>query len=191
MNKKGFTLVELLVVITILAVLWTIAFLSLSWYNRDAKNTKVESDLRNIAGALEVVRTRKDVRIVEAVANAGSWNTIAGTLSINDGNAISWSWVIYTVGNMNFKVIEQNGAEFKDPNSFDGQQEYIYAAVTMNWFSRYQLAGQIIENDLKVAQLKWIYSAINPLVDVPSLISSRANDVPLEDREVFTGDLYQ
>jgi len=34
MNKKAFTLVELIVVITILAILWTIAFISLQGYSR-------------------------------------------------------------------------------------------------------------------------------------------------------------
>jgi len=39
-KKGGFTLVELIVVITILAILWTIAFISLQWYSRDARDSK-------------------------------------------------------------------------------------------------------------------------------------------------------
>lgn len=39
-NIKAFTLVELIVVITILAILWTIAFISLQWYTRDARSLK-------------------------------------------------------------------------------------------------------------------------------------------------------
>jgi prepilin-type N-terminal cleavage/methylation domain-containing protein len=44
-KKQAFTLVELIVVITILAILGTIAFISLQGYSQDAKNSKVTSDL--------------------------------------------------------------------------------------------------------------------------------------------------
>jgi prepilin-type N-terminal cleavage/methylation domain-containing protein len=47
-QKKAFTLVELIVVITILAILGTIAFISLQGNTQDAKNTKVVSDVANI-----------------------------------------------------------------------------------------------------------------------------------------------
>jgi prepilin-type N-terminal cleavage/methylation domain-containing protein len=44
----AFTLVELIVVITILAILWTIAFLSFQWYNRSARDSVRTSDIKNI-----------------------------------------------------------------------------------------------------------------------------------------------
>ena len=47
-NQKAFTLVELIVVITILVILWTIAFISLQWYSRDTRNSVRLSDLSNI-----------------------------------------------------------------------------------------------------------------------------------------------
>ncbi len=50
--KKWFTLVELIVVITILAILWTIAFISLQWYSLDARNSTRIADLNNIKKAL-------------------------------------------------------------------------------------------------------------------------------------------
>ena len=61
MYKKWFTLVELIVVITILAILWTIAFTSLQWYARDARDTKRISDVWNIKKSLEnfVLQTGK------------------------------------------------------------------------------------------------------------------------------------
>ena len=52
-KKKGFTLVELIVVITILAILWTIAFISLQWYSENARDTKRVADVNNIKKALE------------------------------------------------------------------------------------------------------------------------------------------
>ncbi|MFB0965520.1 MAG: prepilin-type N-terminal cleavage/methylation domain-containing protein [Patescibacteria group bacterium] len=44
----GFTLVELIVVITILAVLATIGFLALSGYSQDAKNSAISTNVRSI-----------------------------------------------------------------------------------------------------------------------------------------------
>ena len=53
-TKKAFTLVELIVVITILAILGTIAFISLQGYSADARNSKRTSDLGNIQSAISL-----------------------------------------------------------------------------------------------------------------------------------------
>ena len=53
-QKQAFTLVELIVVITILAILWTIAFLSLQWYSAQARDSKRMSDINNIKTSLEL-----------------------------------------------------------------------------------------------------------------------------------------
>ncbi len=47
-TPKAFTLVELIVVITILAILWTIAFISFQWYTQDARDGVRISDMNNI-----------------------------------------------------------------------------------------------------------------------------------------------
>ncbi len=55
-NNKPFwfTLVELIVVITILVILWTIAFTSLWWYSSSARDSSRVSDLTNLSKALEI-----------------------------------------------------------------------------------------------------------------------------------------
>ena len=53
-QKQAFTLVELIVVITILAILWTIAFISLQWYSKDARDGVRISDVSNMKTALEL-----------------------------------------------------------------------------------------------------------------------------------------
>ncbi|MDD2892132.1 MAG: fibronectin type III domain-containing protein [Candidatus Gracilibacteria bacterium] len=55
-SKKihGFTLVELIVVITILVILGTIAFLSLSGYSGSARDSSRVSDLANLSRGLEI-----------------------------------------------------------------------------------------------------------------------------------------
>jgi prepilin-type N-terminal cleavage/methylation domain-containing protein len=53
-TKSAFTLVELIVVITILAILGTIAFISLQGYSADARNSKRTSDIGNIQSAMSL-----------------------------------------------------------------------------------------------------------------------------------------
>jgi prepilin-type N-terminal cleavage/methylation domain-containing protein len=54
MPKKWFTLVELIVVITILAILGTIAFISLQWYSANARDSRRLADVWNIKKWLEL-----------------------------------------------------------------------------------------------------------------------------------------
>lgn len=48
----GFTLVELIVVITILAILATIGFLALSGYSQDAKDSAIKANVRSVQTAI-------------------------------------------------------------------------------------------------------------------------------------------
>ena len=47
-NKRAFTLSELVVVVTILLILWSIAMLSIQWYSSNARDTVRLIDLWNI-----------------------------------------------------------------------------------------------------------------------------------------------
>ena len=55
-KKKGFTLIELIVVITIIVVVSTIAMISYASTNKRARDSKRVSDLQKIAIALEMAR---------------------------------------------------------------------------------------------------------------------------------------
>ncbi len=52
-DQKGFTLVELLVVVAIIAILAAIAIPQFSEYRKKAYNSAAESDLRNFKTAME------------------------------------------------------------------------------------------------------------------------------------------
>ena len=54
LDKKAFTLVELIVVITILAILWTIAFISLTAYSAQSRDSVRISDLDRMKTVLEL-----------------------------------------------------------------------------------------------------------------------------------------
>ena len=76
--KTWFTLVELIVVISILAILWTIAFLSFSWYSSKSRDSVRISDIANISKWLEL------------------YNVVAWTYPLPD-NSTTFTWSTWSV----------------------------------------------------------------------------------------------
>lgn len=75
---KWFTLVELIVVITILAILWTVAYLSFWWYSKDARDTTRSSDMKLIEDSIVLSLTKRWV--VPEPTNAVNITYSGGTL---------------------------------------------------------------------------------------------------------------
>ena len=82
-DTQAFTLVELIVVITILAILWTIAFISLQWYSANARDSVRIANLTNMDKWLGILQA-KDWTLPEP-----EWNTTQITLS---GSTIMTQW---------------------------------------------------------------------------------------------------
>lgn len=59
--KKAFTLVELMVVITVIAILMTIAIVSFTRIQKQSRDTKRKADMRTIATALQAYYTEMQV----------------------------------------------------------------------------------------------------------------------------------
>jgi len=185
-TNKGFTLVELIVVITILAILGTIAFISLQGYSQDAKNSKVTSDLRNIASAIETDSTKNGTLLSEVLTgDKNITNGVSG--DFNSGATTIANGTNYWVGNVNFGAIGQNGADFKDPNAGSDGVDYLFAYVKSNDFKGYQLVGQIIENDTKKARVTGTYYEVTASADVDGLVSENWATTQLKDKTALTG----
>ena len=91
-QKNAFTLVELIVVITILAILWTIAFISLQWFARDARDSQRLNDVRAIEKKFSVLRTEwnKLPQPDEAITITASGTVISYQWKV-------WSWVLRNI----------------------------------------------------------------------------------------------
>jgi len=143
-NTKAFTLVELIVVITILAILWTIAFISLQWYSKDTRNSVRLSDLLNIDKTLWIkLVTAWKVPVPDNKIDI----TASGTIFIYQWNA--WERVLDSLWVSNW---------WKDPKD---ETYYTYATnVSLNkyqiiWFMEWDAiaSNSLIDNSYAVTDL--------------------------------------
>jgi prepilin-type N-terminal cleavage/methylation domain-containing protein len=109
-TRNAFTLVELIVVITILAILGTIAFISLQGYSADARNSKRTEDLNSIVKSIEI-KVSNGSNILSFVGDTSSSTGIfkvAGT-DVNVGTD-------YQAGIPNYSAIGIKSTDFQDPS---------------------------------------------------------------------------
>ena len=175
-KKQAFTLVELIVVITILAILWTIAFISLQWYSASSRDSVRLSDMSNIKTSLELyqVTAWKYVETTDSTEITFSWTT-----AWNQG--IFWE--------TSFKSVDKLDKIPKDPLTW---KEYTYSLTSNK--QEYQIAGifewsenaSLLNNTYaaeKTATLRitWNYNGqilkvpkntVTYILAVPSLITS-------------------
>jgi prepilin-type N-terminal cleavage/methylation domain-containing protein len=128
-NKKGFTLVELIIVITILAVLATIAFVSFQGYAADSRDTKVKSELGGLRSSIEA-KLAEGVSHLSMVNGTGSSLT-GGSLA---GAAVSASSTDYKAAAVNFTVLGADASKYT--NSYK-------IGATARVGGAYQLAGKL------------------------------------------------
>lgn len=127
-NKKGFTLVELIIVITILAVLATIAFVSFQGYAADSRDTKVKSELGGLRSSIEA-------KLAEWVAHLSMVNGTGSSLNAGNlaGTGVSGA-ADYKAGAVNFTVLGADSSKYTNSYKIGG---------TSRVGGAYQLAGKL------------------------------------------------
>jgi len=178
-QKQAFTLVELIVVITILAILWTIAFISLQWYSRDSRDSVRISDMSSIKTTLELFHL---------------W---AGKYPITtDGTPVLYSWTeAWTQGSFWESTVTNVEKFDKIPTDPLMDREYVYSVThskqeyEIAWIVEWDtiwLNSTLINESLawdKVAKLKitWNYNGkflklstwwVDYVLNIPSIITS-------------------
>ena len=155
-TKHAFTLVELIVVITILAILWTIAFISLQWYSKEARDSARLVDARSLIWKINIENAR-GIPLSELL----TWSTTS-TITINkNSSAISNIWMA------NFEYLREDRNNFQDPTN--GIDYPIAFAEWWSWkwsYSFLQIATVSEKNN--VAMVLWNYYLMDKN-DSPSL----------------------
>lgn len=150
-NTKWFTLIELIVVITILAILGTIAFISLKGYSSDAKNAKIDSDLNNISRAI-------DLKLVAGGELLNFvWDTSARVTGITVSGAAAnvTAWTNYEAGVLNYTTLSIKQEDFLDPAG----NKYLMGAKTVGG-KDYELAAKKLGNESD--DYAYVKGAYNP-----------------------------
>ena len=122
-NKHAFTLIELIVSITILAVLATIAFLSFGWHTSNARNSTRIADIKTIDKAFSLFSSVETVLPLpdnpESVTYSGSLAWTQGTFGksaaigvwrISNVPTDPTKWIEYTYSTSNNRTKYQIGA---------------------------------------------------------------------------------
>lgn len=170
-NKNAFTLVELIVVIIILAILWTIAFISLQWYSMEARDSKRVSDVRSLLTKINI-ESAKWVDYSKMILPS-SWSTLqVNSIRINWEDRTSNQWIV------NFEFLKEDSKSFKDPSNQYQDYPMAYAQwAVWSWTTRipYKFVemATISEKEWQ-AVIMWNYYKLNPS-DSPSLFINPDN----------------
>lgn len=186
MNKlktnSGFTLVELIIVITILSVLWTIWFVSFQWYTKNARDSSRLANLKSIEQGLTLYKSKtwNYPNPDNKVNGVFEWNTLFYTWEV-------WEFVSSTIWSTWVPV---------DPST---QETFLYWKSS-NWqyyqlvsFQEWKVAyNQFVNNayaDSKTAHVIWNYQGIllnsNKLYNPPSLILASFADTNIDTETLF------
>ena len=147
-NRIAFTLVELIVVITILAILWTIAFISLQWYSSQSRDSVRISDISSMKTWLELFNL-----------DAGKYPLPTNETIITYSWATVWTqWYFWDQTARNVSKLD------KIPTDPLNDQKYVYS--TTNTRQEFQIAWV----------MEWDEISFSPVASSP-LISGELREV--------------
>lgn len=197
LQKQAFTLVELIVVITILAILWTIAFLSYQWYSKSARDGVRISDIQLIQKSLDLFKLK-----TWYYPSPTDWFQVT----------YSWSnlWNQWTFWEVTFKNLEKLNKLPIDPLTWseytysllNTKKEYeLWSIIEWGALSSNNILSKTYATDNLIALVKWNYNWIvakistwwlDYVLSLPSIITSDLSDLDIlnilrDSKLVFNG----
>lgn len=155
--KKGasaFTLVEIIVVITILSVLWTIAFVWFQSHLVQSRDTKRISDINWLSKKIEIEANLKNENPISSYLLT---SIAQNSLDDNYGSAYSWSvsiisWINYWVWDIDIALLKEDTNQFLDPITNKG---YVFWYIESKYSNMFQISS-ILEST-NTAIIAWNY----------------------------------
>ena len=177
-QKIWFTLVELIVVITILAVLSTIWFVSYSWYLAWTRDTSRIASLKAISDWLELYKTKHSLPIPEDYVEVRAWDDIIAY------QGYVWKNVLETI---------EYSTEWTDPK--DGTYYSYYLTKNKKYFQLMAFLEEEQENVTILLNTKKLnaidYSIRYPVVYWKKLwILTDDNNTPIQEISTITSSWY-
>ena len=180
-QKQAFTLVELIVVITILAILWTIAFISLQWYSKDARDSIRISDISSIKTSLELFHLNSgkyplpdDKQIVDYWTETlwyqwNFWTTVISSLSRSMSEVptdpLTDKKYVFSVAN--------------NKNEFEILSLLEWDSLALNNISQTNAASLVVTPKIDGTYNRVFIKTVNYIVPVPSIINTEVWEAPM------------
>jgi prepilin-type N-terminal cleavage/methylation domain-containing protein len=184
-QKQAFTLVELIVVITILAILWTIAFISLQWYSTQARDSTRVSDLSSMKTSLELFHL-----------DAGKYPQPTNGIDITYSWWVVWSqWIFWETVYANVEKLDKVPTDPLTDNFYTYSVTWIKneyqlwwiiewdeISMSYNWITKTN-AWETIANAIVTGSYNWVITKSNSgtLCNILSLPSIITNDTTVTD----------
>jgi prepilin-type N-terminal cleavage/methylation domain-containing protein len=187
MSARAFTLVELIVVITILAILATVGFLSLQGYTKDARNSTTRANLQTISTTLSNAAAEETLPFTSYATGTGNNldNFGSGSRTVFSGSTLSSlaALGLYRAERVDFAKLRVNPDKFND----DGKA-YLFGAVTVSETdprtgiarprSAFQLAATVYEGTADRAYVQGNYAKTAGINDSDGLIWGTGGTTP-------------
>ena len=145
-NRSAFTLVELIVVITILAILGTIGFMSIKGYTKEAGNATVVEELDTLSRGINLKVAEGGWLMAFVTTGTSKLDTLPSL------SGIAATATNYDAGTPNYTALSVKADEFRDPN---GNDYRIGATTTAG--GRMEMAGVVNIDGENQAVVKGTY----------------------------------
>ncbi len=170
-STKAFTLVELIVVITILAILATIGFLSLQGYTGDAKNATTKANVKSVAESMvnEAAISSQPMSNYLTTSNTNLVGGSGAVIAVYSGQTATGG-TSYFAGKVSYSALRLDADKFEPVG-----KDFLAGVVGVQEGSRvrsaFQIAGTITNGSTDSAYVEGTYAkAID--TDVAGLIST-------------------